>query len=344
MVWFYSARAETPLPEVGYAIVTPQGGSVTSFVAVETLFNATGFGIAKTDVGPSPILTNAALPVNIGGASESGSALVLVNPSPNTATVQLVLSDSQGSAIANRTIMIADGDQVSLLVNNLFQLDLLGGSTSLLTMTSNIPVAILALDFRGVGFTSIPITNLDASDSVVTSTFRGTGVTIGVGSTFGVASTFGGARTVFGAAPTIFGTAQTTFGVAPTNIGVAPTTIGVLPTTVGVTPTTIGAAPAGMALNGICTTVPVIVPSAQARFLSTVTGFPDAFVFPQIATRGAAAASILIGNTSTVTQAVRFDFFNSAGDLIRTISNVLIAPHGFVVFSSENSGLIPTLQ
>jgi hypothetical protein len=239
--------------------------------------------------------------------------------------------------------MIADGDQVSLLVNNLFQFDLIGGSPSLLTMTSNIPVAILALDFRGVGFTSIPITNLDAGDSVVTSTFRGTGVTIGVGSTFGVASTFGGARTVFGAAPTIFGTAQTTFGVAPTNIGVAPTTIGVLPTTVGVTPTTIGAAPAGIALNGVCTTLPVI-PAPTARFQSTVTGFTDAFVFPQIATRGASAASILIGNTSTVTQAVRFDFFNSAGDLIRTISNVVIAPHGFVVFSSENSGPIPTLQ
>jgi len=311
-------NAQTLPLGVGYAMVTPQGSNLAAFTAVETLFNATEIGIARTQVGPAPILMNAALPVNIGFAGQTGTDLAFVNPSPNNATVNLSLSNALGVEIANRTISIAPGDQISQFVNSLFQIELTGLSSGLLKISSNVPVAILALDFHGVGFTSVPITNLD--NAVFASSFTTTPLV----------------------APATFGVAAATCGLVPTITGVTPAIIGVAPTTCTVAPG-FAVAPAVAGSTRPVTTVSVVVPTTteQLQPSVTTTGGIGAFVFPQVVTGVGTEANLQIGNTSSITQFVRFDLFSSAGDLIRSVSNIPVPPGGLVVFSSESDGIIP---
>ena len=161
---FSVGSAQTVSPAVGYAIVTPLPGSnIGTFSAVQTLFSATQIGVGHADTGPAAVLTNAVLPVNI-GLADSGTALMLVNPSLNIAVVNLSLTNAFGFEISNRTITMAKGQQISQFVNTLLQVDLTIQRIGLLRISSNIPVAMAALDFLGLGFTFVPIT--DASVAV----------------------------------------------------------------------------------------------------------------------------------------------------------------------------------
>src|SRR5262245_56479429 len=149
--------------QAGYAIITPQGGSVTTVKAVATtVINTPNLGPAQTDVAPSPLLTRAALPVSIGATTAIGTELTLVNPLLQPATVNLAVTNASGFEIANRTITVRSREQFSQSVNELFadQLGLTVEPRGLLTIKSNSSIAALALDFGGVGFTSVPITNL----------------------------------------------------------------------------------------------------------------------------------------------------------------------------------------
>jgi len=286
LVTFSAARAQTGLLQTGYAVVTPQGGNIAAFLAFATLFNTADAGVTQTDVGPAPILTSAALSVHIGSLENSGTALVFVNPSQNAATINLALFNTVGTSIGNQTISMAGGDQISTFVNSVFQAAP-SASKALLRISSNIPVAILALDFSGVGFTAVPITNVAAATSAPGPVAAGCPSPI-----IGVSCPI---------APTCpIGVSCPISGPPPTGIGVGP-------------PSTISAPVTGTVVgNG--------------------TGV---FVFPQVAPQSAVPSTLTVGNLTATTQVVRFDFFNSSGDLIRSITNIPIAPQGFVTFSSS---------
>ena len=293
-----SGNAQTLSPQAGYAIITPQGGSVTTLTAVATtLFSATDAGVVLADVGPSPLLTNAVLPVNVGTPAAMGIGLSLVNPSLNAATINLIITNAAGIEILNRTFTVGRGEQFSQFINELFvdQPDLTAEFPALLTMTSNIPVAVLALDFRGVGVTPVPITNLAGA-----SPFSNTTVT-------------------------------------PPPVAVIPTFPGVAP--IGCVATTIGIAPS--LTTGCFTTTPVTPPVTTAQ-LQPVAINGGAFIFPQVMSGPGITTNLTIGNASPSTQAIRIDFFSSAGDVISTVSAVPIPPHGLVVFSSASGGIVPT--
>jgi hypothetical protein len=291
LVTFSIARAQTVSLQEGYTVVTPQGGNVAAFLASASLFNTTDVGTAGIDVGPAPILTAAALSVRIGGAQNSDTALVFVNPSRNAATLTLALFNTLGTPIGNQTISVAGGDQISTFVNSFFQNSTLV-STALLRISSNIPIAILALDFSGVGFTAVPITNVAAATS----------------------------------AP-----GQVAVSCPTPIIGVSCPIPVACP--IGVTCPIPSPPPIGIVVGPPSTiSVPVT---------GTVTGNgTGSFVFPEVAPRGAFGASVTVGNLTTTTQVVRFDFFNSSGDLIRSITNIPIAPQGFVTFSSAADAII----
>jgi hypothetical protein len=294
-----SGNAQTLSPQAGYAIITPQGGSVTTLTAVATtLFSATDAGIVLTDTGPSPLLTNAVLPVNVGPPAAMGIGLSLVNPSLNAATINLTITNAAGIEILNRTISVGRGEQFSQFINEFFvdQPDLTAEFPALLTITSNIPVAVLALDFRGVGVTPVPITNLAGA-----SPFSNTTVT-------------------------------------PPPVAVIPTFPGVAP--IGCVATTIGIAPP--LTTGCLTTPPVTPPVTTAQLQPAAINGRGTFVFPQVLSGPGITTNLTVGNASASTQAIRIDFFSSAGDVISTVSAVPIPPHGLVVFSSASIGIIPT--
>lgn len=321
---FSIGNAQTVSPVVGYAIVTPlQGSNLGTFSAVQTLFSATPIGVAHADAGPAPVLANAVLPVNIGLAN-FGTALVLVNPSLNIAVVNLSLTNEFGFEVSNRTITIAKGQQISQFVTALLQVDLASQRIGLLRVSSNIPIAMAALDFLGVGVTFVPITDATV---VISGTGAITPVAIG--------------RPDVGAVVNV--------PVIPSTIGVAPTTIGVAPTTIGVAPTTIGVSATSPTATVPVATAPTAIAFAATSDndgplrLSAVIGSFGAFVFPQVVRGDAAATNITIGNLTSTTKSVRLDVFSAAGDLVRTVSTTSIPPRGFVVFSSE-SGVFPPQQ
>jgi hypothetical protein len=296
---------------LGFAVVTPLGTSVGSFSAVATLFDSTEIGVAQASVGPAPFLTSAVLPVNTSVTGGESTTLSFVSPALSAATVNLLLTNAFGVQVSNRTISVPGRNQVVLSVNDLLDPDAVVGPGLLLRITSNIPVAIQALDFRGVGFTAIPITNVAAA--AVTGTAPTT-PTVGT----------------FTTAPT---TPTTTTGgnfngvpVVPIGVPIAP--IGV---PICIAPTVF-----------VPGTITVGAPATTAQFTtSVVTVGAGAFIFPEVVRGDGGSAQIRVGNLSrTATQVVRFDFFTSTGELIRSISNVAIAPQGFVVFSSEFDGII----
>src|SRR5262245_6693094 len=132
LVCFSLGSAQNVSPDVGYAIVSPLGGSnLGAFSAVETLFSATQIGVAHADAGPAPVLTTGVLPVNF-GLADSGTALVLVNPSLNIAIVNLSLTNAFGFEISNRTITIAKRQQISQFVTSLLQVNLTSQTMGLL--------------------------------------------------------------------------------------------------------------------------------------------------------------------------------------------------------------------
>jgi len=160
-----TGNAQT-VTQSGYAIITLQGGTDSALTAVETLFNMTAFGTTRTAVAPSQILTSAVLPVRLGPTTvSSGTNLVLVNPSPDPATVNLVVTNASGVEILNRTILISVGEQLFQSVNALFvnPPDSIVESTALLTITSNVGIAVQAVEFPDVGVTTVPITVLAGS-------------------------------------------------------------------------------------------------------------------------------------------------------------------------------------
>jgi len=297
---------------VGFAAVTPLGTSVGSFSAVATLFDSTEIGVAQASVGPAPFLTSAVLPVNTSVTGGTSTTLSFVSPALNAATVNLLLTNAFGVQVSNRTISVPGKNQVLLSVNDLLDPDAVVGPGLLLRITSNIPVAIQALDFRGVGFTAIPITNVAAAATVT-----GTAPTTPTVGTFTTAPT----------------TPTTTTGGSFNGVPVVPIGVPIAP--IGVP---ICIAPTVF----VPSTITVGAPATTAQFTtSVVTVGAGAFIFPEVVRGDGGSAQIRVGNLSrTATQVVRFDLFTSTGELIRSISNVAIAPQGFVVFSSEFDGII----
>jgi hypothetical protein len=308
-----------------YAAVTPLTGAAGSVITTETLLEATIGGIAQTHIGPSPILTNGVVPVTVGPPVEIGTVLVFVNTSLNTATVNLSFSNSAGVEIAHRTILVAKGSQFSQPANALVadQFELSFEIDGLLTISSDIPVAMLALDFRGVGLTTIPITSLFSSTPSSTFTMTTTQPNFTIPSSTGPVVVASGAGVI----------------IIPNTIQNLPTTIACIPTTIAPT-TTSTFGNTGTFRTGTFTTPPrpdPVVPSDTVPSGS-------ALIFPAVALGERTVTNFTIGNVSTLTQAVRIDLFASDGTLVRSFPSIRIPPHGLVVFSVDSAGILAGLE
>ena len=95
--------------------------------------------------------------------------VALVNPGGTDATVTMTLRRGSDGAISSvKTIAVGARRQVSRFVNELFS-DVAALSQDFdgsVTIASDVPVAIVALRFRGTNFSAIPISNLSAPAAV----------------------------------------------------------------------------------------------------------------------------------------------------------------------------------
>src|SRR6185503_15543115 len=105
----------------------------------------------------------------------------ITNPGSTDAVVTMALRDAAGTLTSTKTITVAARNQVAKFISEFFsdvpQVPVDFDGT--LTVTSTMPVAIVALRFRGTKFSTIPITSLSASTVLPV-------VTAGVGGANGV--------------------------------------------------------------------------------------------------------------------------------------------------------------
>jgi hypothetical protein len=96
------------------------------------------------------------------------TGISVINPSLTPATIKVSLNNASGAPINLPDVTIGPMHQVAKFVS-----EFVGGSADLalpqvgvLTFTSNVPVAITALEFRGTAFSSVPVVNVSTANTV----------------------------------------------------------------------------------------------------------------------------------------------------------------------------------
>jgi hypothetical protein len=101
--------------------------------------------------------------VPVGPLEENTTAIAISNPSAGSGGVNLILTDSVGAIVLNTSIRLGPFGHFSKYLNEFFHTPPGPFSTPLLlTVSSEIPVAMLALNFRSEDFASIPLTSLSS--------------------------------------------------------------------------------------------------------------------------------------------------------------------------------------
>ena len=286
----------------GFAVVTPVSGSTAGLVATETLVNRVGPGITHAIMASSPLLTSASALVRIGPIALNSTAIAVANPSTSAGTLNLVLTDTLGGVVLNATVPFGGQGQIAKYLNEFFPTPPTGFATPLLlTVSSEIPIGIVALNFRDGNFASIPLMNLSTSTSV----------------------------TAQSVTPATSSTSSPGFGLGlpPVPATTAPSSISSPGFGLGLPPQPAPAPPVS----------PVTVTTSPVPTITSI-GVTNSLVFPQIVIGGGWTTEIAIGNTSGGSQTVRIDFFGQDGVLVNSLTNIVIPPRGVFFFSSDAAG------
>ena len=160
---FLAAFGQDTTTRSGFAIVTVVSGNIAGLVATETLRNATSSGVDQVIVAPSGLITAASMLVPVGPRLENTTGIAITNPSLSSGGVNMILTDVGGSVVSNATIVLGAHGHFAQFLNELFVPQPAGFSTPvLLTVSSEIPIAILAVNFRAGDFAFIPLSSLSS--------------------------------------------------------------------------------------------------------------------------------------------------------------------------------------
>jgi hypothetical protein len=148
----------------GFAVVTVTSGNAAGLIATANLRNNDSTGIEHSVVAPSPLIISGSLLVNVQPELNNTTALAIANPSLGSGAVNLILTDPAGTVVLNTTIPLGPRAHFSRFIHDLFS-TLPSGLPSplLLTVSSEVPVAVLALNFQGTDFSSVPLTSLSTA-------------------------------------------------------------------------------------------------------------------------------------------------------------------------------------
>ena len=190
----------------GYVIITPTSGTGGGLVAYETVGDLQGLAF-QTAVLPATTLTvsgaviidlstgansltgpfSSLLGNNPSAAAAAGAILPLfvntgisvINPNVIPATINLKLNNPGGTTINLPTLTIGPMQQVAKFAN-----ELMGSSVSvplplvgILSFTSDVPVGITALEFRGTAFSTVPVMNVSTANGTTSTTAVNNGST-----------------------------------------------------------------------------------------------------------------------------------------------------------------------
>jgi len=155
---------------VGYAIVTTtNSGSPFSrpglpgeCVVFETFGYRSQDPALQAGVLPATLTTRTVLFATAGIRLTRNVGVAITNPGSGDAVVTMTLRRANGSVTSSKTITIPTRQQISRFMDELFAdvPEVPRDFDGTLTVTSNTPVAILGLRFRGTQFSTIPVTSL----------------------------------------------------------------------------------------------------------------------------------------------------------------------------------------
>ena len=167
----------------GYAIVTPSlvGGTATDtdryLIVFETFGQQRGQDAAQAGVLPASLSTDFLLFVSTSGRLSRNLGVAIANPGPVTAHVDLTLLDEKGDSLsppATAAFDLLSGEQSSRFVTELFASHPLPQDfTGTLRISSDTPVAVIGLRFRGINFSTLPATPVGPISSVPKIALRG---------------------------------------------------------------------------------------------------------------------------------------------------------------------------
>jgi hypothetical protein len=169
--------------QAGYAVITPvfvetsagPGGTTTAtttstsgLVVFETFGLRYDGGASTTQAGvlAPDLTTKAMLFVDSEGRLGKNIGVAIVNPNSTSANVDLTLRKADGTTAAMGTLNVPSHQQVSRMVMQLFSSsssipsDVTGTLVISSSGSSNLPVSVIGLRFRGDNFSTIPATNL----------------------------------------------------------------------------------------------------------------------------------------------------------------------------------------
>jgi hypothetical protein len=303
--------AQDGTTHTGFAVITLVSGIPGGLVSTETIDNQFGTGLAHAALSPVPLTTSASILVPVGVIGDNTTAIAVANPSSGSGGVNLILTDTQGVVVLNTTFTLGPGGQVTRFLNDFFTTTPTGFTTPLLlTMSSEIPVAILAFNFRAFDFTAISLTSLATPMPVAVQS---------------VAVQAVGTQPL---APPSPSATSPGFGLG---VPLVPT-----PPIIVTPPVTItGTGTATLTGTAIVSSGTAAAIAANTTITTPTIGGPGAFVFPQVVTGGGWTTEIAVGNTSAGTQVIRIDFFSPTGVLLNSVTNITIAPQGVFFIAAD---------
>ncbi len=158
----------------GYAVITPTGsglGGVATFgisgglVAFETFGFRSQVPALQAGVAPATLTTRLVLFATAGIRLSRNVGIGVTNPGLASTNVTLSLRRADGTLSSSKTIAVGSHQQVAKFISEFFSdvPEIPVDFDGTLTLTSDSPVAVVALRFLGTKFTTIPITSLSNS-------------------------------------------------------------------------------------------------------------------------------------------------------------------------------------
>jgi len=154
--------------KAGYAVVTPTSTATAGLVVFATFGERHGTSSNQAGVLPSTMTKHAMLFVSTCGRLSRNLGVAIANPNSSDAKVTLTLLDDKGATVATKTFAITKLTQAAKFVTELFDdhPTIAREFVGTLDISSDIPIAVIGLRFRGANFSTLPATNLDVPTPV----------------------------------------------------------------------------------------------------------------------------------------------------------------------------------
>jgi hypothetical protein len=154
--------------QVGYAVITPTSGTANGMIVFETFGLRAGSQTLQAGIVPVQATTNALVFVNTSPGLSRDVGIAMLNPEGVQVQVNMTLRREDGLQVGTKIVFIPPRQQISLFASQLFAdvPTVPKELTGALSITSDSPVLIAVLRFRGSNFSTLPVNNLTPSSSI----------------------------------------------------------------------------------------------------------------------------------------------------------------------------------